>query len=695
MSPAAIVFSILRFAVWQACVLALAVRLARALGWRLPSVEGCLAALAIDVTLEASLAGALSFARMNSGPAYWAFAAAAAAAWLLGKRLPGLRWPAPGRWAERSWPFMAALLAPLALLSFRPVEEIDSINYLHYLIDWMANRATPYTFSTNYVAFWELSFLPAWVVTRVDLFFPLIALKGVALLGLGAWLVGRELGLRRELLLWTVFGCLAMRYCWFGYSGVPTLKNDALHGAGFVLLTLAVLRAARGLESAGRGWQAKAPARQRSEVRARWDRRFRLSTRAKLGAPRGAYTREAALLAFGAAFASVKYTGVFFAVVAVGAVVWLRRREILARRRRAVAAALALAGFVLSTSGHYYVRSLVLHGSPFFPFQINLGFIHLPGTADLSDTSILYSLRDARLWRAFLLPGGVMPAGAFFPAILAGGLVASAWFCARGALGSRAVRAPRERAVGPWVSFCILCGWLLYFRSAFSASATPGDLRFVLNGLNSLRYVEGVLAVTTLFLVSLLARRAPRLAMALVAVDAGSRLFMLYRELPPQIFPWGAVCLLALAAFLAARGAGRWGFRFQAAAVAVALVAAGPFVVERNRALWTTYWNDLKPTLAAARPQGLAVLALPGGSYFAGHVVAAGNPIHPAVGAFVPDAFDALPAWQRPTYLAVLATPGDSPGWSERYAGALERWGYTEAARGRYGVLFRKSGDIR
>jgi len=666
MSPAAIAFAILRFAAWQACVLALAARLVRALGWRLPSVEGCLAALAIDVTLEASLAGLLSFARINSGSAYWAFAAfAAAAAWLLGKRFPAVRsrrCPAPRRWAAQSWPFMAALLAPLALLSFRPVEEIDSINYLHFLIDWMANRATPYTFATNYVAFWELSFLPSWMATRVDLFFPLLALKGVALLGLAVWLVGRELGLRRGLLLWAVFGCLAMRYCWFGYSGVPTLKNDALHGAGFVLLTLAVLRAAR----------------------ARWDRRFRLSTRAKLWAPRS----DVALLAFGAAFASVKYTGVFFAIVAVGLVLWLRRCEVLAHPRRALVAALALTGFVLLTSGHYYLRSFLLHGSPFYPFQINLGFIHLPGTADLSKTSILYSLRDARLWRAFLLPSAPLPAGALFPAIMAGGLVAGAWFCLRGALTG--VHDART-----WAAFCILCGWLLYFRSVFSASALPGDLSFVLNGLNSLRYVEGVLGVTALFLASLLAPRAPRLVVALVAVDAASRLFMLCRELPPDIFPQSVVCLAVLAAFLAVRAAGRFGFRFQAAAMAIALVVAEPFVVERNRSRWTMYWNDLKPALAAARPQGLAELAFPDGSYFAGHVVAAGNPIDPHVGAFSPEAFDALPAWQRPAYLAVLVTPGSSPGWNQRYAGALARWGYAVAAQGSHGALFRKSGDIR
>jgi hypothetical protein len=577
------------------------------------------------------------------------------------------------------------------------VEEIDSVNYLHFLIDWMANRATPYTFATNYVAFWELSFLPAWVVTRVDVFFPLIALKGVALLGLGAWLVGRELGLRRGLLLWTVFGCLAMRYCWFGYSGVPTLKNDALHGAGFVLLTLAILRAARGVGGARFSVQRRVSTRRAGSPRAE----------ARGGALKRAPRSYLALLAFGAAFASVKYTGVFFAIVAVGVVVWLRRREALAHRGRALAAALALAAFVLATSGHYYLRSLLLHGSPFYPFQINLGFIHLPGTADLSYTSILYNLRGARLWRAFLLPGGVMPAGALFPAILVGGLVASAWFCLRGAANrslmvaarnahrSRALRAPRQGAVRSWAAFSILCGWLLYFRSVYGASALPGDLSFVLNGLNSLRYVEGVLAVTALFLVSLLARRAPRLAMALVAVDAGSRLFMLYRELPTEIFPWRVVGLAALAAFLATRATGRFGVRFQAAAMALALMAMGPFVVECNRARWTTYWDDLKPALAAARPQGLAELAFPDGSYFAGHVVAAGNPIDPAVGAFLPDAFDALPATGRPTYLAVLVTPGNSPGWREHWAGALARWGYAEAAQGRQGALFRKSGDIR
>src|SRR5579863_1051948 len=215
LAAADIILAIVRFAGWQASLFAASVPLVRVLGFGRfrRSEEQFLAALAIEVTLEASFAGLFSFLGINSRLAYWGAAAVcllAAAGTRAGRdtlrqfartlmRLEIFRYP-------RTAGVVAGLLVPLLFLSFRPVEEIDSINYLHYLIEWMANRASPYTFATNYVAFWELSFLPAWMVTRVDLFFPLLALKAVVLLALAAWLAGRELGLRRGMLLWAVLG---------------------------------------------------------------------------------------------------------------------------------------------------------------------------------------------------------------------------------------------------------------------------------------------------------------------------------------------------------------------------------------------------------------------------------------------------------------------------------------------------------
>jgi hypothetical protein len=641
MAASGIILAALRFALWEAAFAAFSYYAARRAGWRGSTAEVWLGALAFDVALESSAAGLLSFTGANSETAYWCAAAAAAlGAWWLRRRAPEpvlAATPALWRWA----PLGAALATPLLLLSFRPVEEIDSVNYLHFLLDWMANRATPYAFATNFVAFWELSFLPAWMVTRVDLFFPLIALKGVVLLGLAAYLAGRELGLSGPLARVAALSVIALRHLWFGYSGVPTLKNDALHGAGFLLLTLAVLRAAR-KDSPG---------------------------------------RSAQLLAFGAAFACVKYSGLFFAIPAALAVAWLLRDRIRLRPRSALLAACAGCGFFALTSGHYYLRSLLAHGSPFYPFQINLGPIHLPGTADLSYTAISNNLGDPRLWRALFYPG-LSPAGLLFPVTLAAGLLVPA------ALLACAVW---RRAAGPaeWAAAAILLGWLLYFRTIFGACAQPGDLAFIVNGLNSIRYVDGVLALTEILLLAMLARR-PRLVVALALVSAASRLYILYAELRPDRFPWAFTLALAALAGGMFWLLARFGPKACAGFAAAALVFGGPFAVERNRQQWTTYWNALKPALSAERPLGLAQLALPDGSYFAGHVVAAGNPVDPSVRALTPDEMSGLPAGARPRFLAVLLTPGSSPGWEARYSASLAAWGYRLRQKNADGAIFER-----
>ena len=648
MTAALILAALAKFIVWEAALFAASVRLARLVGWGKDHdpAEWWLAVIAIDVTLESTGAALFSFARWNSILAY-AVVAVLLALW---GRPPGLRGTPRSR---SSLPYstlmLAALLAPLILLSFKPVEEIDSINYLHYLLDWMANRATPFTFATNYVAFWELSFLPAWTITRVDLFFPLLALKSVALVALGAWLIGSELGVERKLLLWTVAAAIAMRHYWFGPSGTPTLKNDALHGAGFLLLALVLMRRARGPLA-------------RSDI---------------------------VLLSLGAAFATVKYTGIFLAAACL---VFLWR------------VALWPVLLCLVTTGPYYMHNLIRYGSPFYPFQINLGPLHLPGTADLSYTSILYSVRDPMLWRLLFLPaGGVSPAGVLFPVTLAAMLVAGLWYTLRGVhflvgqaprpagdpqvalrpSGTRASRA--DLGVCPtkgiyMLAILILLGWFLYFRSVFSASAGMGDLAFLRNSLNTIRYVDGVLAASEVFLVWLIGRWA----WPLVIVSLGSRLAMLYAEIPRSIFPPLAIvgaAVLATALIFAAR---RW---VPAAAVAL-LMLASPLLVERNRSAWTVYWNDLKPALAGVRDQSLAYVGLEDGGYFAGHVVAAGNPVNPTVQCLTLEEVEA----RRPEHLALMVTSGSEVAktWREKYEPRIAGWGYRPIVEGSFGALYAR-----
>jgi len=632
--------AILRFAAWEAALFGAAVVLARWLGFRGARrvEEKILAVLAIEITLESTFAAIFSFAQWNAPAGYWMAAVMCAAVAASPRGREGLRRAVRElRNAEfsrhpRTAGLFATLLTPLIFLSFRPVEDGDSINYLHYLIDWMANRATPYTFATNYVAFWELSFLPAWTITRLDFFFPLLALKAVVLLSLALWLLGREFRLRGRLLLWTVFGIVLLQHLWWQFSGVPTLKNDVLHGAGFVLLILSVVRTAGGLKI-----------RRRPE------------------------TCPATWFAFGAAFASVKYTGIFEAAFAGLLILFL------SRRLRPIP--MLLAGvFVVATSGHYYIHNLLLYGNPFYPFQINFAFVHLPGTADLSNTSILYNLRNTGVWRAFFLPrGGLSGAGLLFPIILAATPIAAF-----------------RRRVPAAVGLLVLAGWLLYFRSVYGAGLAPGDIRLVVS-LNTIRYVIGVLAVSELLFVAMIARW-PMAALALVVVNAASRLAILYDKLPAAAFPIAAMVAAALAAGLLMALMGR---RPLAAALAstTALMIAGPLIDERNHLHWLDWWADLKPVLAAVRGDSLALLAVDDWGYFSGHVLAAGNPVHPEVRAIEAAQLDSIPSSARPRYLAALPAPGspEASTWRSRHDGDFARWQYEIAVNGGHGAILERT----
>jgi len=277
-------------------------------------------------------------------------------------------------------------------------------------------------------------------------------------------------------------------------------------------------------------------------------------------------------------------------------------------------------------------------------------------------------------------------AGLMFPLVLAAALLLSGAQCAGAAI--RWLRRRTPPGAFDVAAVLILCGWMLYFRSAFGAGAAAGDLRFVRSDLNSLRYALGTLAASELYLAALF----PRFAPVWVGANLASRLILLYGRIPWSVFPPVWVAAAAAGVFLALAALRR----FRPAVCLAALVIGCPLLVERNRVLWTPYWDDLKPSLARVRSRGLAILALTDGGYFAGHVVAAGNPVDPAVRALLPEQVAAMPAAERPAYLAVLFSPGSEgeSTWRARYAPEWAGWGYRSAREGKSGVLLERA-DIQ
>lgn len=508
-----------------------------------PGAERLALWLAFQVLVAGAAAAALTFAGANSPAAYRTLAAAFLVAGLWrGRRVIPVRMPGFAAAA------MLGLGAALLGIVLRPVEEIDSLYNLHYVLGWVSNESTPFRFAYNYIPFWELTYLPGIVLARGDAFLWVESLKAVALVGLLLYVLARELGLPERFALPVAGALLAFPHLWNGPSGVATIKNDMIHAAGQVAAAILCVRAAKG-----------------TLVRA-----------------------DTAWLAASAVFLSVKFSGpVLLGAGGLAALAVAHRR--LWANRREVLRAVGIAALVwLPAVGIYYVRNAITYRNPFYPFEIDLILLRLPGRADLAYSSIAHNLGDARLWQAFFWPpGGISPAGLLFPAVLAVILLGSAAICL-GAIAARWRGGIGNPVLVALALYQLVC-WGVYVRSIYSASGYPGDLAFVRNDLNSLRYVEGALLVGELILVWLFsARRGLRVAVGLLlGLNAASRLWLIVRREPEISWPVvAALALLSIGAWVLLPG------RWKVAAVAL-VVLAGAIRVELRRPAWLVRYQPL------------------------------------------------------------------------------------------------------
>ncbi|MEZ5402347.1 MAG: hypothetical protein R2729_21920 [Bryobacteraceae bacterium] len=494
--------------------------------------------LALNIAVSSACAAVLSFLGWNHPAAYLLLALAFLGAGARDARRRGLpRFEAPRLKSAAPWFVLGAMLA----LCVRPIEEVDSLYNLHYVMGWVQNRTTPYTFAYNYVPFWELSVAPQLVLAGGDWFLWFQSLKAIALLAVALLLIARELAMPDRLAAWAIVSVMLFPHLWLGPSGVATIKNDMIQAAGAALVALVAMRAARGV--AGRV--------------------------------------DVAAAALAAVFFSVKFSGPALMIVGGAVVAAAGWRWIATHAKTACLAGAAVGTVWFLLAGHYFLHNFLLHGNPVYPYTIRIGPIHLPGLADQSATSILYNLGNPRLWRLLFLPeNGLSPAGLLFPVAMPAILLGSVALAANALL---------RRRVTPLSALGLiqLVFWLVYFRSNYSASAgANGDLIFLENDLGSLRYVEGPLLMGELALVGILHRlRIPSpVILALLAAHAASCVM----ETQERAFdhPWLLIAGCGAALAVSAQAIrGRAAIPAAATLLALSLLA-GTYLLERRRPTW-------------------------------------------------------------------------------------------------------------
>ncbi|MCC6362590.1 MAG: hypothetical protein IT165_03650 [Bryobacterales bacterium] len=543
---------------WQVPLWLAAIRLARFCGFERGGFRFAAGALSLSFVLGSLCASALTMLRLNSMASYLILGMIFA--WIGRRERPGDcvgATPATGSGSSLYVLGLLAVFLPLITQAMHPVLETDSAAHLSWVLGWSGNRIPPYEFANQYCAFWELLYVPILVLTRGDGWFWLVTIQALALIGLLVAELSRLLNLPAYLAL----PHLLFPHYWNGPSGLPTLKNDMIYAAGFL-------------------WGAVLLAEVAERRRSR---------------------QAAAIAIFATSFLLCKYSGTALAAFLFVFVAWRWRRI----AERPVRDGLVWAVVATAASGIFYIKNIVLFHNPLFPFQIRLFGLELPG-APLPGTSLVAHFWDKELWAQLIPPGSLRVGGALMPFLIGGSVVLCCLLMAEGASAlSRGLRISPQAAWSPF----LLTGWLIYVNSIYSAGATAGRLDYVYDCFNSLRYVEGQLAVSEVLIAGWLASRLGSSAVvAFASLVAGSRLTALWSFVGGST-PYPALaCIAAGLVWVLCAASVRWFRRAILPVLATSLLIASPLVRDRMAQVMRLDWQ---PVLYQVREASGSVFLVP------------------------------------------------------------------------------------
>lgn len=458
-------------------------------GERLSNLARIAAWTAVTIVVSSTISGILAFNNLHEPVHYWIVGSAFLIA-IHASTPAGIRTYA--RWLKEAmgsivdnlprWQALAvfSLAAPFLLTVIRPVDETDSLFNLQFMLDWVFNGRNPYWMNSHNPSFWELSYLPSIILAGGDHFFWAASLKTVLLIGTVNYMLGRRIGIPHNL-CWPACLAGAMFFLlWHNPSGLDTIKTDMVFAAGVSLLAYGIVGTVRGSRRTGLVW---------------WT--------------------------LGAVFVLSKLSGVGVLLASVLILLVFARKTPM-RPGLALYACIALL-VVLGTSGHYYINSMAEYGNPFYPHSVSVfGVGFKSGTDKFSNTSIMSSIGDERLWGHLLKPSNIFAAGILYPAVVTSGVFGTSALILYNAFTY--VRRRRLDGTSVSVSLFLLLTWLIFLFHYGGASHTPDDLVYV-ERLSSFRYVEGTFILTELFLVYILLRAGIRRALvyAVVGLNLASK----------------------------------------------------------------------------------------------------------------------------------------------------------------------------
>jgi len=460
----------------------------------------------------------------------------------------------------------------------------DSILLLNSMLEYTFNQTDPYTRTMMGVPTWDLAYLPSIIISNSDSFFWVNSFKPLIIIGLGAYLIGRELKLPKYLIWISVFSALLFFKMWLGpHNFIGTLKNDYILAAGFVIIVYSTIRS----------------------LRPNFDRLTYI------------------LFLVGIIFFAIKLSGILFVIFVFVVFIFINRKRIF-KKKMLIWGILALIIFSI-TIGHYYVYNTVEYGNPVYPVKLDIMGIELPGWRNTSGLSILDSIEEEELWEVLYPTTRISKGGVFFPVFFTFGVLGT--LAIIGFTGYRFVKTKKLESKLLIISSFIVITLTIYFVTPYSASSDVNPLFFIVhNELYSTKFIIGTLFVTELFFIYVLWRiKVPSaFIFSFVGISIISRYWILmdqYRgdyafaflvNLYQGNFEFSLVVIpiiFLVGLFLL----GRYSKKFILNMGVIAIIGISvffftPYIVEVNREHWNPLWDDVSMYLHDLPPSEIFLI---------------------------------------------------------------------------------------
>ena len=145
---------------------------------------------------------------------------------------------------------IGALFLPYLVGTIHPNNDINSFFRLEYLEGLLHNSMTPYDVaiesSITTPLFGELTFLPSLVLMNSPEFLWWPAMKVLGVIFLALYVLGRTVQLDRAVALTAAAAGVALNHFWIGFTSATTLTNNIVVAGGFLVVGLAGLKIIQG-----------------------------------------------------------------------------------------------------------------------------------------------------------------------------------------------------------------------------------------------------------------------------------------------------------------------------------------------------------------------------------------------------------------------------------------------------------------